>query len=153
MENTISYASSSSYAGFFTRVKAYLIDAVILTAFGYTIGIIYNLATGGFDFSSLRIDVITGAPLISIINFIVGFAYFAYYESSAKQATIGKQVMDIKVVDMDGQRLSFGKALLRVVLKIVSMIPLGIGFLLPFFTKQKQALHDLIGKTLVVKNY
>ncbi len=146
-------ATSNAYAGFFARVKAYLIDLIILTTIGYTIGILYNLATGGFEFSQLRYDIITKSPIVAILNIIIGLVYFAYFESSAKQATIGKQALDIKVVDMDGQRISFVKAILRWFLKILSGIILGIGYLLPLFTQKKQALHDMIGKTLVVKNY
>ena len=48
--------------------------------------------------------------------------YFAIMESSSRQATLGKMVLGIVVTDMDGKRISFGRALGRNLGKIVSQI-------------------------------
>jgi uncharacterized RDD family membrane protein YckC len=76
--------------------------------------------------------------------------YWAVMESSAMQATIGKRVMKIAVVDMYGNRLSFARASLRALAHWISFLLFGIGFLMAAFTEQKQALHDFIAGTLVV---
>jgi hypothetical protein len=55
------------------------------------------------------------------------------------------------VVDANGARLTFVRALLRNLAKIISSLPFGLGFLLAAFTPRKQALHDLITKCLVVR--
>ena len=75
--------------------------------------------------------------------FLLSMGYFVYFESSAKQATPGKSMMNIKVTDTNGNRLSVGKALVRNLMKIVSGIILYIGFIMAAFTQKKQALHDM----------
>jgi uncharacterized RDD family membrane protein YckC len=81
---------------------------------------------------------------------VADWLYFAYQESSPAQATIGKRALGIKVTDLEGNRISFGRATGRYFAKYLSAITLFIGFLLAAFTARKQALHDMIAGTLVV---
>jgi uncharacterized RDD family membrane protein YckC len=61
-------------------------------------------------------------------------------------------VLSIFVTDVNGQRISFLHATGRFFAKIVSgLIPLGIGYIMAGFTQRKQALHDMIASTLVVR--
>jgi len=76
--------------------------------------------------------------------------YYALMESSAKQATLGKMAISIKVTDMAGNRISFGRATGRYFGKYVSALIMYIGFLMAGFTQQKQALHDIMAGCLVV---
>jgi len=73
-------------------------------------------------------------------------------ESSSSQATLGKKIFHIKVTDLQGNRLSFGKATARFWSKAISLFILGIGFIITAFTGRKQALHDLMAGTLVVQD-
>jgi uncharacterized RDD family membrane protein YckC len=101
------------------------------------------------------------AAVMGIVSLILTFAaislvltwlYHAYFESSDWQATPGKRVMSIYVTDMNGQRLSFLHATGRFFAKIITgLIPLGIGYIMAGFTERKQALHDMIAGTLVVR--
>jgi uncharacterized RDD family membrane protein YckC len=59
--------------------------------------------------------------------------------------------LGIRVTDLDGGRISFGRATGRYFGKILSGLILGIGFLMAAFTERKQALHDLLAGTLVVR--
>ena len=77
--------------------------------------------------------------------------YFALLESSAKQGTLGKMALGIRVTDLDGNRISFGRATGRYFAKFISAIILYIGFIMAAFTAKKQALHDIIASTLVIK--
>jgi uncharacterized RDD family membrane protein YckC len=77
--------------------------------------------------------------------------YHIVMESSAKQATYGKQMLKIKVVDMYGERITFGKAVARNLCKIFSVMTFFIGYLLAFFNKQQQCLHDIMAGTVVTK--
>jgi len=77
--------------------------------------------------------------------------YYALMESSKYQATLGKIVMGIKVVNNNGQRLDFSKALLRNISKILSALIIGIGYIMIIFDDRKQGLHDKIADTFVVK--
>ncbi|MDF2926046.1 MAG: hypothetical protein K0R57_4960 [Paenibacillaceae bacterium] len=122
------------YADFFKRVLAYLIDGIILWGAGFVL------------------SVIAGALSISyyLVSLAASWLYFSYMESSAKQATLGKQLLQIAVTDLNGNRLSFGAASLRYFSKLLSMITV-VGFIMPAFTEQKQGLHDRLAGTLVLR--
>ena len=91
----------------------------------------------------------------------MGFAWFAafflpwIYEavmlSSEKQATLGKMVVGIRDYSLAGRRITFARASGRHFAKWISALLLGIGFLMAAFTEKKQALHDMMAETLVVK--
>jgi uncharacterized RDD family membrane protein YckC len=73
-------------------------------------------------------------------------------ESSAKQGTYGKQILKIKVCDLQGDRISVVHAAGRNAAKIFSILTLFTGYLYSFFNKQQQCLHDRIAGTLVMKD-
>ena len=126
-------ARPAEYAGFFERFLAVLIDAVILSV----INAVMRMVLGG---------LVSG-----LLGLVIGIAYEVYFLSSAKQATIGKQAMGIIVTDLNGGRIDPGKAALRWVGKIISCLILFIGYIMAAFTERKQALHDMIAGTLVLK--
>jgi uncharacterized RDD family membrane protein YckC len=72
-------------------------------------------------------------------------------ESSPQQATLGKMALGLKVTDLQGERLSFARATGRYFGKIVSSLILFVGFMMAGWTEKKQALHDIMAGTLVVK--
>jgi Tfp pilus assembly major pilin PilA len=72
-------------------------------------------------------------------------------ESSSLQATVGKLALGIKVTDMQGERISFGRALGRAVCRIISNFTFFIGYVVAAFTARRQTLHDMIASTLVVR--
>jgi uncharacterized RDD family membrane protein YckC len=83
---------------------------------------------------------------------VAQWLYFAGMESSPRQATFGKAAMSLCVTDLTGQPLTFGHATGRFFAKIMSgLIPLGIGYIMAGFTKKKQALHDIIAGTPVLR--
>jgi len=140
----------SQYAGFWLRVGAYLIDAIILR-----LGLFLFVSITGMGSASILSDdsevafygLFTFAALLEVG---VSMAYFCYFESSLWQATPGKRAVGIKVTTIDGQRISILTAVGRMLGKFVSAFILGIGFLMAGFTEKKQALHDMIASTLVV---
>ena len=128
------------YAGFWKRFAAAIIDGFIIGGF---LGLIYGLATGKSQGSEI---------LANIVGILMGWLYFALMESSSKQGTLGKMALGIKVTDLSGNAISFGKATGRHFSKIVSMIILSIGYLLAAFTPKKQGLHDMMAGCLVVNS-
>lgn len=76
--------------------------------------------------------------------------YFALMESSAYQGTLGKMALGIRVTDLDGGQIDFGRATGRYFAKILSFITLMIGYIMAAFTGKKQALHDIIAGTVVL---
>lgn len=127
------------YAGFWLRFLALVIDSLIFMLTGVILGFIVGTAGG----SAKSLDI----PLL-----IVNWLYYALMESSHKQATIGKIVLGISVTDLSGNRISFGRATGRYFAKIISGVILSIGYIIAAFTAKKQALHDIIASTVVIKN-
>src|SRR5262249_57678418 len=89
---------------------------------------------------------------ILIVAGIFGtWLYYAYCESSDWQATPGKKVLNLIVTDLNGNRVSFGRASGRFFAKMISgMIPLGIGYIMAGLTEKKQGLHDMITRSRVL---
>jgi uncharacterized RDD family membrane protein YckC len=129
------------YAGFWRRFVAAVVDGIILGIAGTIIGLLIGSEGPGSP----------GSNTAGFIGFILGIAYYVLMESSTRQATLGKMAMGLKVTDMQGGRITPGTALIRYVSKILSAIILFIGYFMAGFTEKKQALHDIIAKTLVVK--
>jgi uncharacterized RDD family membrane protein YckC len=123
--------SAVGYAGFWKRAAAAIMDALI-------VGAISGIVTG----------ITAGVGVVSF--FCLPWIYEAYMLSSEKQATFGKMMMEIEVTDLNGRRISFGRATGRHFAKWVSALILGIGFIMAGFTEKKQALHDMMADTLVV---
>jgi uncharacterized RDD family membrane protein YckC len=90
---------------------------------------------------------------LSIVGFIplTKIIYHIVMECSAKQATYGKQILKIKVCDLEGKRISAGRSIGRNLFKIFSLITI-IGYLISFFNKRQQCLHDMMAETLVMKD-
>lgn len=132
------------YAGFWIRVVAYLIDAVILGLVGALLG----LLSGGAIIDLEAQDTI---GITDFFGLIIGIAYFIGFEGSEMQATPGKKVLGLIVTDMQGQRISYPRAAGRYFGKILSGFILLIGYIMVAFTEKKQGLHDLLASTLVVK--
>jgi uncharacterized RDD family membrane protein YckC len=128
-------------AGFWRRVAAIAIDSFIVYLIGWIIGR-FALGTGAGLAGPSSIDF--------IVSIAIGWAYYALQEASARQATLGKLAMNLKVTDLEGRRVSIGRATGRFFGKIISYIILLIGFMLAGWTPKKQALHDLMAGTLVV---
>ena len=155
---------SVAYAGFWLRVLAYLIDALILGVFAAPIVIGAAMAMGiGGILASIPRDgnpFINGLPPIFLL-FIwfcvllgVGgtWLYHALLECSEWEGTAGKKALGLIVTDMSGQRVSFARASGRHFGKIVtSFIPLGIGYAMAGFTEKRQALHDMLASCLVLR--
>lgn len=131
------------YAGFWNRLAACVIDSVIVIV----VYIILSFAkVPGFDFNT------TGAQessLSSLLPFLLNWLYFALMESSAKQGTLGKLAMRLKVTNLAGEKISFAKATGRYFGKFVSALIFCIGFIMVAFTTKKQGLHDKMAETLV----
>ena len=89
--------------------------------------------------------------LATLYYFGIFWIYFAAMESSSRQGTLGKMAVGIKVTDVSGGRVSFGRASARFFAKPVCGVPTaGLSVLMAAFTKKKQCLHDMMAGSLVV---
>lgn len=141
------------YAGFWARVAAFIVDRIIVGAAAFAVGMVFGfaliLANGG---DAAILDGSVGY-LLNLLGFIGEWLYFALMESSQRQATVGKMAVGIVVCDLEGRRISFGRATGRYFAKILSVLTLFIGFLMVAWTERKQGLHDMIAGTLVYRRY
>lgn len=151
-----------TYAGFWLRFVAIIIDGIIIGVLQFVV-IAPILAAIGIGISSGASAIDSEDPTamiakamaifstVGLIGQVVNILYSTLMESSKYQATIGKLALGLIVTDVNGGKLDFVKALIRNVSKIVSGIILLIGYIMAAFTEKKQALHDIIAGTLVVK--
>jgi uncharacterized RDD family membrane protein YckC len=132
------------FASFDQRAVAHVIDYLVLIA-GYLI--IMLVLYFFLEQNSFRICAFVGLGIMPLAKLIYG----SIAEASAKQATIGKRLMDIKVTDTLGNRLSFANSLGRNFGKIISNASLCFGYFYLFLNKKQQCFHDLLAHALVVK--
>lgn len=134
------------YAGFWNRFAAVFIDGLILGFGGSILNLPFLIAKGMSNLTSYPFWIIFDF----FLSLVMGWLYCTLLESSSKQATIGKMAVGIIVTDLNGDRISFGRANGRWWGKAISFLILGIGYIMAGFTKKKQALHDIMADTLVV---
>jgi uncharacterized RDD family membrane protein YckC len=149
-----------TYAGFWKRFVAYIIDDIVLSAAGVLVVLIIGgifglgmLSTMGSEAEpnvAFFAAAASGIFMAILCIMVAGWLYYALMESSANQGTLGKMALGIKVTDLNGNRISFGKATGRYFGKIVSGMILSIGYIMAGFTEKKQALHDIMASCLVV---
>ena len=106
----------------------------------------------GNVFTGDKVARITLSLSLLVLIPVVNFVYHVIMERSAKQGTYGKQILKIKVCDMQGERISPGRAISRNAAKLFSVMTFFVGYLFAFFTKQQQCLHDMMAGTLVIKD-
>jgi len=141
------------YASIWRRLGAYTIDIIMILIpvlmvfilfFGF--GDTFNQRNQSTD---ARIDFLVERNRIRDLSFLIWVIYGAVLEGSSLQATFGKKALGIRVVDNEGRRISIRRSIARNLLKIVSLLPLGLGFIWAVFSKERKTWHDSIAKTRV----
>ncbi len=119
-------------ASFGRRLVAIIVDGVIL-------GVVNGI-----------LSVIFPETLANALAIAIGLAYFTYLEGSTGQ-TLGKRLLGIRVADINGGGpIGFGRAAIRYVGRIVSTIPLLLGYLWMLWDSEKQTWHDKFASSVVV---
>ena len=139
LDTPVSSQRQMRYAGFWIRVGAYLIDGILLAVVNVILGLVIGSSSGSLG----------TALLVNAISIAIGLAYFAGFESSEKQATLGKQAVGIKVGNVNGEQITFANALGRYFGKIISGLLLCIGIMMVGWDDRKQGLHDKLADTYV----
>ncbi|MBC8173488.1 MAG: RDD family protein [Chitinophagales bacterium] len=89
-------------------------------------------------------------PLSVLIIILIPVFYWTIFEKTSG-ATIGKFVTGIRVRRKDTGNISWSTALIRAVGKIISTLIFFLGYLIAFFDRKRQTLHDKIANTIVIK--
>lgn len=133
-EGFAAYAPDSKavYAGFWRRAVAFFLDWSLVLVI------------------CTMLSDLLGVTLVFELTLVLYLVYMTAAESSPWQASVGKKIMGIKVVDVSGAALTPIKALGRNAAKILSVLPVFIGFFMAGFTEKRQALHDKLSESLLI---
>lgn len=141
-------ARELEYAGAGRRLAACFIDTIVVSLL---------TGLGGVIFGLVIVAVYRGGQLgpgVNIMANVLGLCMTALYyglcESSEAMASPGKRAMGLQVLSQDGERLSFGQALVRWLFQAVTVITL-FGLATIWFTDRRQTLHDILSRTVVVR--
>jgi len=144
--NASNVPAGLSLASIASRFAAILIDGLLIIIPAGLLGAAIGLWGTFFDDTES-----TTALKAQMVGYLVWILYEAVFLSGPWMATPGKKLMSIKVVDLKGNPISFWRAVGRSTGQFLSSI-FFIGYIMAFFTKDKQALHDLMAGTLVIKD-
>lgn len=146
------------YAGFWIRFLAVIVDGIILRIALQPVLAVLGLPRfwwfGRMNHSIDIDDMVLFFTMLSsvlAVFFIGHWLYEALLISSAWQGTVGKRLLNLKVTDDLGNRISFARATGRYFSKILSGMFFCIGYIMAAFTDRKKALHDMIAGTVVIK--
>jgi len=145
-----SSTASVTYAGFWRRLLAFIIDSALVSA----VLIPMLIAFYGRDYfywsaaNHTLFNIYGAADLILGKLLVLGLLVYMWGRFGA---TPGKMLLDCRVVDANSlQPLSWKQAVFRLFGYGVSYLPLMLGFVWMAFDKRKQGLHDKLARTVVV---
>jgi uncharacterized RDD family membrane protein YckC len=151
---SIAAYASHPYGGFWIRLLAWIIDAIVVgiavTPIALALGTDAWLAAASAGIPLVGVHLVRLLTRLAL-QIAAVWLYEALMTSSSKQATLGKMALGLRVTDTAGNRIDVGRATLRVIAKFLSSAILFIGYIMIAFSDKKQGLHDLIAGTLVQK--
>jgi uncharacterized RDD family membrane protein YckC len=134
-------------AGFFRRFVAVLIDVIVVGGVGYGLGRAFGQEVWEIDDGSISYSL-TGAP--AALSLAFGLLYYVYLEGKPGQ-TLGKKLLGIRTVDAEtGSPIGYGSAVVRYFGRIVSGLPLALGYFWMLWDDNKQTWHDKFSMAVVV---
>lgn len=126
-------------ATFWQRLGAALLDGILISVVGGLLNAIFGNEPGEVS------------PAASGLQLVLGIAYYVYFHGSRSGQTVGKKVLNIRLLSSkDGGPPGYGAAALRYVGSIVSAIPFALGYFWMLWDKNKQTWHDKMASTVVV---
>jgi uncharacterized RDD family membrane protein YckC len=131
------------------RFLALLLDALLIAGVFTLVTLVLALIIGPLAGDNAREAGAAVGRLGSVVILVVYVVYFTLLESGRYGQTIGKSLMGVRVATVDGQRLSRGSALVRVVTRSFPFVGL-LAVLWALFEPRRRGLHDLIAGTVVV---
>jgi len=147
LKEGVSLPGMMEYAGFWIRFAAKFVDGIILRLLGLVLGLAVGAAAARAGSAASQSAI--------MISYALGTAIDIAYRTlfvGAFGATPGKMAAKIKIVNADGSKVSYLKALARSLAEFVSVILLFVGYLMVAFDSEKRALHDRMCGTRVIKN-
>lgn len=140
------------------RLVAFLIDYLLAYGLGLTAGGLLGAGLAvltnpeapgeGIDRVASSVEEIAAAVGLAVV-----ILYFALLEGSAAGATLGKRLLRLRVVGIDGRPIGVGRAAWRTAVKLLlSIMPYLMGSAWACFNPQRRTLHDLGARTMVIRS-
>jgi uncharacterized RDD family membrane protein YckC len=136
----MSEPTGTQYGGFWVRLIALLADSAIVFLSS-------ALIIAG---AAMAVGPETLVPIVLVVT-LAGALYWPVMHASRRRATFGKSIVGLRVTRFDGRRISLLRSLWREIAKFFSSALLLLGYIMAAFTPRKQALHDLMSATYVVR--
>jgi uncharacterized RDD family membrane protein YckC len=155
--------SAVRYAGFWLRLAAYLIDAVLLNVIAVPLNLLVAGNGGVVCVSTNYVQISANSEIHGVtfscsptgagflIYFLLGLVYFTFMWSTG--ATLGQRLLKIRIADSRSRgRLSIGRCLVRYVGFYLSLIPLAIGLIWAGFDPRKRGWHDKMADSVALRD-
>ncbi len=153
------------YAGFVTRLFAFIMDIFIIMAVTGIASIAFGLVLNFFNLTPDNVNASSGSGnlaslnyatilvfILLIFNTIIFFGYFIFFWMTSGQ-TLGKGFMGVRVISMDGRPLSFVQAVVRLIGYWISAVVFFLGFIWITIDDQRQGWHDTMARTYVIYSW
>jgi uncharacterized RDD family membrane protein YckC len=142
-------ATEHVYAGWWSRVGAYLLDALLLAAPLIVVLIVAAVVAGDEEGG---IWAVVGFMYLATLA--LPFVYFTLMHGGDSGQTVGKRALGIRVVDESGGSIGYGRAFGRYAITFLFglvALPLLLDYLWPLWDRKHQALHDKVVGSVVVR--
>ena len=139
--------SAAAKGGFWVRLAAFLIDNIFILIAVVFLSRVAGIAAG-----------MGGAeeddPLVAQFGFLIGIFFVPFYFTlftGWDGRTLGKWLFGLRVIRVTGEQVGYGRAFVRYLGYIVSLLFFGLGFIMIAVDRNKRGLHDLIAGTCVIR--
>jgi uncharacterized RDD family membrane protein YckC len=129
------------YAPFWSRVAAFVLDFFVVVVSCAALNGLLHIAPRDLN----------GAAAFFWLTLGIFLLYKTVMEGSKRQATLGKLAFGLRVTTLRGKPIGFGRALVRNLAQVLSALPVYLGFVMASYTQRRQALHDMLAGTLVIR--
>jgi uncharacterized RDD family membrane protein YckC len=133
------------------RAIAALLDSIVVAVFIIPVGMWAAVRWGGVTPNGFELQ----GTAAFFTFFMIGIFWLLYYWlfEGMFGATLGKLIMQVKVLRLDGSSVGLGKSLIRNLLRLIDGVGLYlVGFLVALFSSKRQRLGDHVAGTIVVRS-
>jgi uncharacterized RDD family membrane protein YckC len=150
------------YAGFISRLLAYFIDLLVVIVIIALVGITVDLFLRFFHLDDIIDTLRAGDNLLgNVLRFLafagsiafISFSYFVLSWTLTAGQSIGKLLIGVRIVPLDGSRISLWRAIVRYLAFLLSAFVFFIGLLWVLVSNSRQGWHDKIANTCVIYDW
>ena len=150
------------YAGFISRLIAYTIDLLVIIGTVTIVGISVDFFLRYFQLDELLATLIESQNILGeVLRFLtflgsvafITFSYFVLIWTFTAGQSVGKLLIGLRIVPLDGSKMGFGRSIVRYFAFLLSAIVLFIGLLWVLVSNKRQGWHDKIARTCVIYDW